>query len=176
MLVALINVAVRRSSGKGPWSFSLTRVSARRFWCVWQFCSRCCSDIWDVTGAHCRMTRMELGEHVMSESAETCPWPHNGHLVFSREEVVCNMCAESIFSSASFTMVFVYSEGILYRSCGSFLPSDASLSASVFPEVLQWDGIYWMTVHSVDCCSVASDETSVSISLFFGFCSACKTD
>ena len=33
-----------------------------------------------------------------------------------------------------------------------------------------------MTVRSVDCGSVARDETSVSISLLIGFCRACKND
>ena len=35
-------------------------------------------------GPHCRVTNMELGEHVMSESAVACPQSHNDHLVFSR--------------------------------------------------------------------------------------------
>ena len=39
--------------------------------------------------AHCRMTNMELREHVMSESVVSCPQSHNDHLVFSRKEVVC---------------------------------------------------------------------------------------
>ena len=39
-------------------------------------------------GAHCRMTTKELDEHVMSESAVTCPHFHNNHLVFPRKEDV----------------------------------------------------------------------------------------
>ena len=35
------------------------------------------------------MTNMELGKHVISESAVACPQSDNDHLVFSREEVVC---------------------------------------------------------------------------------------
>ena len=67
----------------------------------------------------------------------------------------------------SFTMIFASSNIISYRSCSSFPPSFANLSASSFPETLQWDGIHWMAVRSVYCCSVASDKTStISISLF----------
>ena len=42
-------------------------------------------------GVYCRMTSMELGGDVMSESVVTCPQSHNDHLVFSRKdkEVVC---------------------------------------------------------------------------------------
>ena len=83
--------------------------------------------------------------------------------------------AEAIFSSACFTMVFPSSNVILCRPCGSFTQSFLNLSASSFPGMLQCDGIHWMTVRSVDCCSVVSDETSVSVSVFLGFCSACKT-
>ena len=35
-----------------------------------------------------RMSRVELGEHVMSEYAVACPQSHNNHLVFSRKQVV----------------------------------------------------------------------------------------
>ena len=49
------------------------------------------------------MASMELGEHVMSESAVACTQSHNDHLVISEKEVVCvlSVVAETIFSPTS---------------------------------------------------------------------------
>ena len=121
-------------------------------------------------GPYCCMTNMGLGKHVLSESAVSCPQFHNDHLLLSRKEVVCilsvilKMLLKPSFSYLSFTILSASSNVISCRSCGTFPPSFASMSASSFPVTLQWDGIHWMTVRSVDFCSVASDETSMSIS------------
>ena len=76
MPVALMmNVAVIRRSGKGPYRFTPTgvsagQVSAQRIWCVWQSVQQVLYCHWKcAAGAHCRMASMELGEHVMSGSA-----------------------------------------------------------------------------------------------------------
>ena len=53
---------------------------------------------------------------------------------------------KSFLFCVSFAIVFASSNVILCRSWDSFQPSFASLSASSFPEILQWDGIYWVTV------------------------------
>ena len=85
-----------RRPGKGSYSSSLTGVSAglvsaRGLWWIGQFrvlqqvfhCHWRCG-----AKAHCRMTSMEFGDDVMSESALVCPQSRNDHLVSFREEAV----------------------------------------------------------------------------------------
>ena len=40
-------------------------------------------------GAHCRMTNVEIGEHVTCESTLVCHQSQNDQLVFSRKVLVC---------------------------------------------------------------------------------------
>ena len=118
---------------------------------------------------------MELGEHAIFQ-------PQDDHLVLPRKEVVCilsvlTMRLLKLFSPLPFFInVSAFSNVISCTSCSTFPPSVANLEASSFPETLQWDVFHCMDDGFMDCCSVASDETSVSIYLFLGPCSACKPD
>ena len=90
MPVVLINLAVCRRSGKSPWSFSLTyvsasQVSAQRFWRVGQFCSR---------RSHCLKASMQNGQYGTWWAHDVwvfgvCSQSHYHQLVLFREEVVC---------------------------------------------------------------------------------------
>ena len=85
--------------------------------------------------------------------------------------------AEAIFSSASLSLWSLLSQKWFHvdLAAASHHPS----SICQLPHCLgylQWDGIYWMTVRSVDYCSGASDEISISIFLVLGFHGACMTD
>ena len=110
-----------------------------------------------------------------------CPQSHNDHLVFSRKEVVCilSVVKRVLLKPFSPLPFFHYGLSFLKRDFMQILrqlPTILRRSVSLLVPILQWDGVHWMSVNSVDCCSVDSHETSISISLFLGFCSTCKTD
>ena len=77
------------------------------FYCHW----RCGA------GAHREMTNVELGVHVMSESAMVCPQFQSGHLVFSRKEVIyiLSVVIRMLLQSSSSLPLFHY--GLCLLKC-----------------------------------------------------------
>ena len=123
------------------------------------------------TAALCRLTDLELGEHVMSESAVACPQSHTDHLVFSRKEVACCDVAGVISSTAPLSL-------------WSLLPQREYKAMTIPPSILPVvdPNLVWQ-VHllpwNLRCLTLGSCFLSISSFAFLPFvvlCFHCRTD
>ena len=75
---------------------------------------------------------MKLGEHVMYESALACPQSHNGHLVFSWEEVVFILSDEMRILLKPSLPLFPYGLCLFKRDFGVVLTAVSHHPSPIF--------------------------------------------